>query len=119
MPEGGVPPSGRRASKRAVARSGHHVDPSSGVLRDELDDDRLRHGAALVSDDVHVPAADVHERVRSVAEYTCGVQVGSSPSYAVTVPCVTITSRAGMSVPAGARHAPTAEAGIPGVLLDV
>ena len=25
------------------------------------------------------------------AEYTCGVQVGSSPSYAVTVPCVTIT----------------------------
>src|SRR6476660_588036 len=26
-----------------------------------------------------------------LAEYTCGVQVGSSPSYAVTVPCVTIT----------------------------
>ena len=25
------------------------------------------------------------------AEYTCGVQVGSLPSYAVTVPCVTIT----------------------------
>src|SRR6476620_2394106 len=25
------------------------------------------------------------------AEYTCGVQVGSSPSYSVTVPCVTIT----------------------------
>src|SRR6476660_9619749 len=26
-----------------------------------------------------------------LAEYTCGVQVGSSPSYSVTVPCVTIT----------------------------
>jgi hypothetical protein len=26
-----------------------------------------------------------------VAEYTCGVQDGSSPSYSVTVPCVTIT----------------------------
>jgi len=37
------------------------------------------------------PPMSTNELFAVPAVYTCGVQVGSSPSYSVTVPCVTIT----------------------------
>src|SRR5262245_39728894 len=53
----------RTGSERAVARSRGYVLPPNRARRDQLDDGRLRHGAALVSDDVDCPAADARVKI--------------------------------------------------------